>query len=500
MAYQNVGTPRFYIDLPTYLRSIKHEVDEIIGVLDIDANGNILIAEEDNAEKLSGNIFGLDNPETPSFKRTGGKSDIFFDGKTELQKYLNMDNLYFALINTQSYQGNPYSTLQIKYANQNVRNANSTGIINAPYLLVYDIYLGASGFSMLSTDWDEIAPTATLYSIRLSNILRLINVELASLGNISFGSYYDMPVNPDLELTMDIEFDGYDSTEDLRGSTITNTTYSGSPWWYDTDGNKKQPWTIGDSNGIVKRNGRRTWNHSFSYMTDSDLFASNYMNNTYANPDTLTNYNPSDIAPTDYGTDLIDNGTFTGNANGWSILGTGTGDYDDNNVKFEGGTVLLRQSGIVPPLKAGKSYLIMFEVEEYTSGIISFQIGNQIVGFTEFDGGNRWYIFNALCEADTDSVRLNSLDGDTEFIGSIDNVSVKELLTDNFYYTIGNDDSFHAQVLNRICLGQRFIFQPDNTNNNPDQFAICTLDQNSFKIERVAFNVYNIGMKIKEVW
>ena len=74
MAYQNVGTPRFYIDLPTYLRSIKHEVDEIIGVLDIDANGNILIAEEDNAKKLSGNIFGLDNPETPSFKRTGGKS------------------------------------------------------------------------------------------------------------------------------------------------------------------------------------------------------------------------------------------------------------------------------------------------------------------------------------------------------------------------------------------------------------------------------------------
>ena len=235
-------------------------------------------------------------------------------------------------------------------------------------------------------------------------------------------------------------------------------------------------------------------------MTDSDLFASNYMNNTYANPDTLTNYNPSDIAPTDYGTDLIDNGTFTGNANGWSILGSGTGGYDDNNFKFEGGTVLLRQSGIVPPLKAGKSYLISFEVEEYTSGFLSFQIGNQVVGTTEPDGGNRWYIFNALCEADTDSVRLNSHDGVNEFIGSIDNVSVKEIIPQNFYYTIGNDDSFHAQVLNRICLGQRFIFQPDNTNNNPDQFAICTLDQNSFKIERAAPNVYNISMKIKEVW
>ena len=45
MAYQNVGTPRFYIDLPTYLRSIKHEVEETLN----------------NGEKLQDNMFGLDN-------------------------------------------------------------------------------------------------------------------------------------------------------------------------------------------------------------------------------------------------------------------------------------------------------------------------------------------------------------------------------------------------------------------------------------------------------
>ena len=69
-----------------------------------------------------------------------------------------------------------------------------------------------------------------------------------------------------------------------------------------------------------------------------------------------------------------------------------------------------------------------------------------------------------------------------------------------FYNTLENDDSFIAQVLNKISHGQKFIFQPDNTNNNPDQFAICALDQDSISINQTAFNVYDISLKIREVW
>ena len=71
---------------------------------------------------------------------------------------------------------------------------------------------------------------------------------------------------------------------------------------------------------------------------------------------------------------------------------------------------------------------------------------------------------------------------------------------DDFYYTLENDNSFHAQVLNKVGNGERFIFQPDNTNNNPDQFAICQLDQDSISIEAIAPNVYEISLKIREVW
>tara|TARA_Y100000310_G_scaffold343935_1_gene454032 strand:- start:40 stop:933 length:894 start_codon:yes stop_codon:yes gene_type:complete len=42
-----------------------------------------------------------------------------------------------------------------------------------------------------------------------------------------------------------------------------------------------------------------------------------------------------------------------------------------------------------------------------------------------------------------------------------------------------------------------FIFQP---NTDDDIFAICKFDQNSFKFDQVANGVYNVKLKIREVW
>jgi hypothetical protein len=63
------------------------------------------------------------------------------------------------------------------------------------------------------------------------------------------------------------------------------------------------------------------------------------------------------------------------------------------------------------------------------------------------------------------------------------------------------DDSFIGSVLTKTLGGNlKFIFQPDNTNFNPDQFAICKFDMNSFKFNQVAKNVYDISLKIRETW
>ena len=79
-------------------------------------------------------------------------------------------------------------------------------------------------------------------------------------------------------------------------------------------------------------------------------------------------------------------------------------------------------------------------------------------------------------------------------------LTVERANPQDFSSNINTDESFEAMVLNKIGNGDRFIFQPDNTANNPGDFAICVLDQDSLKVTQVAHNTYNCAMKIKEVW
>ena len=68
---------------------------------------------------------------------------------------------------------------------------------------------------------------------------------------------------------------------------------------------------------------------------------------------------------------------------------------------------------------------------------------------------------------------------------------------DNF----NESNSFMSVVMARTMGGNLpFIFQPDSNNNSADQFAICKVDQKSIKFDQVAHNVYDISLKIREVW
>ena len=70
-----------------------------------------------------------------------------------------------------------------------------------------------------------------------------------------------------------------------------------------------------------------------------------------------------------------------------------------------------------------------------------------------------------------------------------------------FQHTLLSNDNFFSQVWHKTLGGTLpFIFQPDNTNINPDQFAICKFKNNSLKATQSAFNVYDISLSIEEVW
>jgi len=67
--------------------------------------------------------------------------------------------------------------------------------------------------------------------------------------------------------------------------------------------------------------------------------------------------------------------------------------------------------------------------------------------------------------------------------------------------TLLEETNFYSQVIHKTNGGQlAFLFQPDRNNANPDQFAICKFDMDSFEYKQVANGVYNISLKIREVW
>ena len=91
---------------------------------------------------------------------------------------------------------------------------------------------------------------------------------LTQIGSIILGRYFDMPHSPDLSLTMTREFGGTKTLETRGGNSLSNSFYNGSPNWGD-----KKAWQLGDLD--ISVGGRRVWNLSFSYLSDSAVFQDN---------------------------------------------------------------------------------------------------------------------------------------------------------------------------------------------------------------------------------
>ena len=381
MAYQNVGTPRFYINDIDYAKSVGLDVTDIPDHL---------------TWHLSPPDFGVENylnlinsdPNSPMIYTYESSQYIRVIYKTidrpinfpNYIAYLN-HNMNSCKVNTRHCyyhaeddgsgnfwnEGHLLSPIVNAEFGEIIHNGTQHGHFSKPLYDGFSIHeitndandgvhiFHACQMWIDDNDWDGGAYVEQGYPP-------------LQIGSVWVGRYYDMPHSPELDLTMTIENDGFESIITEGGAHLSNVRYTGAPMWERNDGTEIPPWTIGEPTSLGRRNGRRVWSLSFNYLSDSDLFASNYMSTTY-----------------------LESGSDTG--------------YDSDDI---------------------------------------------------------------------------------------DN--------DNFYYTLDNDDSFHAQVLNRIGNGQRFIFQPDNNNNNPDQFAICQLDQESLNIRQVAYKTYNIKLKIREVW
>ena len=120
------------------------------------------------------------------------------------------------------------------------------------------------------------------------------------------------------------------------------------------------------------------------------------------------------------------------------------------------------------------------------------------------DDGDLWGSNQTLGNLSSDSYAvytppLSTFGADPNDYDSSDVVAYEE--GHAFNYNLLTDDNFYSQVWHKTLGGTLpFIFQPDNSNNNPDQFAICRFKDSSLKATQTAFNVYDISLSIEEVW
>ena len=248
MANQNTGTPRFYIDKTSYL--------QLAGIAKADDNSW---------------GYGLDvsNPRTV----TGTGSTFYMDFRNYLDEN-GANVLHSESYNFLAVLGHNFKSTEESYVNMNLSWADETGNVGdaqedgtgkSVNILSSYLEVDYDGFSIMS--FDEFNEPHYLMYLRVGDI---VSGAVIKIGRVAVGTYYDMPHSPELSLTMSHEYDGIKKQETAGGSTLNYVNYYKPPDW----GDDLQAWQL--DGWDRKYSGRRVWDLSWNYLSDSDIEPKHY--------------------------------------------------------------------------------------------------------------------------------------------------------------------------------------------------------------------------------
>ena len=258
------------------------------------------------------------------------------------------------------------------------------------------------------------------------------------LGSMVIGKYWDAPNSPDLSLTMSRRFDGIKTQKTIGGKTLANIYYDGPTEWSQ---NRIEGYSSIDDNETPD--------------DESD--------------DTLTVEHVAEVRK--YPPFELDSALPSGRGEIQA-----TGEYAEKGkeyYKYRAKSGLGRKG-----LRSWKLTFSYISEDDMWSAYESSSVAP--FGFGE--------VFSTYTETDIPQ------DNGT-YVSSFPNDTPDETRSNPML----SDDSFNF-VWNCTLGGTLpFIFQPDNTNNNPDQFSICTFRQNTLSVKQVAYNTYTLSITIDEV-
>ena len=265
MSNQDVGTPVFYINELSWLKSTGHDItiepmywDEVIGnpevLLDLNpSNGIELQPELGSTTNLYINITSNDYQFSPG--PSGHK--------------------YFLAILGHSAASCPTTFFFKEGEDQNTITLSTNNVVNCVPMNHIFVKPSHNGFS-IGTIWPF--PTTNIFSIGTYPSDTGGYAGSLHIGSIALGQYYEMPHSPDLNLTMTRRMDSVKTQDTLGGGKLFDYTYSSPPRWQ----NNLAPWEMAGINfstqeakSPLSRKGTRQWDLSFSYLKDVDVLGVN---------------------------------------------------------------------------------------------------------------------------------------------------------------------------------------------------------------------------------
>ena len=263
---QNVGVPRFFVNMPEFFAETGEAYSDSLPAFFRTLPVNVQLFGELNEEH-----FYL--------------SDVPFSTFT--------DNCFLAVLGHR-VTDQPWWSAGTKYFQVIDEGASPLNFTN-------DIRINAgegvspyctpefNGFTIASFTRGDYSPI--FYSPHTANQVEDGDpVGVRELGSIIIGTYYEMKNAPNLSLTMERQYGGTKEITTYNGSSMSNTMWSKPPNW-GSAGAWELFHTAGDPPIVyhdlppISRSARKKWKLSFSYMDDGDLWGSNQM--IFSTPHTI---------------------------------------------------------------------------------------------------------------------------------------------------------------------------------------------------------------------
>jgi len=475
MAYQNVGTPRFYVDQVNWQVAVGIDLDTSFDSIPNDTP-----------------IAGLKTPHITEIST----NDVG-DYATYNIGMIDENNNWCAILGHNLETANALFYLEY-YDGNYVGINNDVALVNSNQYDGFQLWINGSGGDYFNPAREPSSHFRFVFKSKNSNYSW--DKATFKIGSLCFGTYYDMPNAPNLSLTMSREYGGTKEFTTYNGSSMSNTMWSKPPKWGDLGA-----WELGSGNPALSRSGRRSWDLKFSYMADSDLWGSNQSLSTILNTPTGLDGTDCQIGGVEvtwtgdcvnHGSNNFEYATFDG------VSKTG---FHAEHTQADG--ISRAATNNTMNLTSGVIYKVTFNLS-LTSGVCpKVDLQDAVNGGTIIEGGKQRAIEGGnellftVNETDTTGCigfTHNTPDKDSEF--TISDIYIQTGYT-GFNYNLLTDDNFFSQVWHKTLGGTLpFIFQPDSSNNNPDQFCIAKFKDNSLKATQSAFNVYDISLSIEEVW